>query len=287
LPPQRGTRTRLRRVGKMLRKLREQAQRTAEDAAGRLECSQPKITRIETGEVSIKLAELEALLGYYGADDEQRRRVLHSWRESKQASIWSRFADSLTTRFRSFVELESDAESIRQVDVSLVSGLLQVEQYARALRNAAGHFPPSIQMDRALAALAARQRRLTDDTSTKLEAILDEAVLRRMVGGPEVMRIQLEHLLEAGRRRNITIRVLPFTSGAYATMGGPFIILGFADPEDPPTVYREHLGGGSWVEDDAEIEQYTKTFDDLRKLALNAKESAILIKEIAGGLDPH
>jgi hypothetical protein len=138
-----------------------------------------------------------------------------------------------------------------------------------------------------LAALKARQQRLTGKHAVKLEVILDEAVLRRVVGGPAVMRDQLDLLLEAGRGRNITIRVLPFASGAYATMGGPFIILEFADPEDPPTVYREHLGGGSWVEDDSEIEQYTKTFDDLRKLALNIGASATLIKEIAEGLDPR
>jgi transcriptional regulator with XRE-family HTH domain len=277
----------MRRVGKMMRKLREQARKTANDAADRLDCSQPKITRIETGEVSVKLAELEALLGYYGVSDDQRQRVLHAWRESKQKSIWSRFADALTNRFRSFVELESDAEVVRQVDVSLVPGLLQTERYARALRLAAKHFPSPVDVERALEARAARQRRLTEDEPVKLHAIVDEAALRRLVGGVEVMREQLEHLVEMGRRRNITIQVLPFGAGAYATMVGPFIILEFADPDDLPTVYREHLGGGSWVEDEAEIEQYTKTFDDLRKQALSAKDSADFIKEIAAGLDPH
>ncbi|WP_223198827.1 helix-turn-helix domain-containing protein [Solihabitans fulvus] len=271
----------------MMRTLRESADKTGYDAAERLQCSQAKISRMETGDVGVKLAELEALLGYYLATDEQRTRALTVWKESRHKSSWSRFADALTERFRAYAELESDAALIQRVDISLVPGFFQTENYALALHKAAPHFPSQINIDRAIEARKKRQRRLDDDDPPKVHAIIDEAVLHRLVGGPEIMVEQLQHLHDLSRRRNITIQVLPFGAGAYATLGGPFIMLVFADPEDPTAVYREHLGGGSWVEDPAEVDQYTRTFDDLRKAALSAKESANLIREVAADLDPR
>ncbi|WP_308204001.1 helix-turn-helix domain-containing protein [Goodfellowiella coeruleoviolacea] len=285
MPPRRGTRTRLRRVGKMVRDLRSAAGKTSEEAAARLKCSQPKISRMENGEVGMKLAELEALLGYYQATDQQRHQILRAWEESRQKSLWSRYADALTEKFRSFVELEADARLIQAVDILLVPGLLQTERYTRALHAAAKHFPTSISANRAVEARKVRQQRLTNDNPVQLHTIVDESALRRVVGGREVMREQLYKLLDLGKRSNIVIQILPFGAGAYATMHGAFTILSFTDPEDPTTVYREHLGGGSWVEDQAEVHQYTRTFEDLRDAALGAPESADLIRRIAADLD--
>lgn len=278
---------RRRRLGMELRRLREGAGLGIEAAAEHLNCSLAKISRMETGRANVVYPrDVRDLLDLYNVTDQQAREALLTIaRESRQKGWWESYSDVLFRWFETYVGLEAAASSIRTYEASVVPGLLQTEDYARAVLEG-GLGPPS-EVDGLLKLRLARQEILRSDDPPRLWAILDEAVLRRNVGGADVMRAQLGHLVEAAGRWNVTLQVHPFAAGAKAGTPGPFVLLGFPDsssgeePGDPDIVYLDHLTGSLYLEKPADIRQYAFAFNSLQAAALTPDDSVAMITTIA------
>jgi transcriptional regulator with XRE-family HTH domain len=270
---------RRRRLALELRRLREAAKLTCEDVAERLECSASKISRIETGRVSVSPRDVRDMLEIYGVPEDQRDSLVQLARESRQKGWWHAYGDSVLPHFGTYLGLESAASEIRIYEVNLIPGLLQTEEYARAVISAGMVDKPRADIERSVALRMERQQ-VARTIMPKVWAVLDEAALRRQVGGPEVMRIQLEHLRELGSLRNVSLQVIPFGGGAHPAMGRPFVILSFGEDLDPDVVYLEDLTSALWVENVDEIDRYNVFFNHLRATALSFENSAALMTSV-------
>jgi transcriptional regulator with XRE-family HTH domain len=265
-----------RRLGHELRRLRERAGKTHVEIAEKLECSQTKISKIESGRVGIRTLELKLLLELFQVPEEQAAPLLQMARGSHERGMWHRYGDALTPRFAGYAALEAEAAEIRAYQAEVVPGLLQTEDYANAI-NAATRLPRAVDVRRYTEVRMVRQRRVRDGDVT-LTAIVDEAVIRRIVGGQSVLRQQLRQLIESSRRPNITLRVLPFSAGEHPAMTGPFEIARFADRElDPDVVYLENQTGGMFVDDKTETQRYDRCFEQLLGKSLDEDRSVELI----------
>jgi hypothetical protein len=216
------------------------------------------------------------MLEIYGAPAEQRDSLVQLARDSRQKGWWHAYGDTVQPHFATYLGLESAASEIRIYEVSLIPGLLQTEDYARAVITAGMVNSPQADIERRVALRMERQR-LARSSPPKVWAVLDEAALHRHVGGPEVMRAQLEYLLELARLPNVSLQVVPFTGGAHPAMGRPFIVLVFGERIDPDVVYLEDLTSALWVENMAEVDRYNVFFNHLRATAFSFDESAALI----------
>lgn len=263
-------------LGRTLREIREKAGVPAEAAWKRLGCSQAKVSRIEGGRVSIKLAELEALLGLYGVDDQTRDHVLVIWEDAKRPAKKVESLSELPRKVQSLVRLQNEASLVQCLQPLLVPGLLQTAEYARAVHQA-DVFVPADTVERSVKIRVRRQEILDEPDPLRFHAVIDESVIRRFIGGPDVMVAQLEHLLHLNERPNITIQVRPFSAGAYGTMGGSVTILRFPDPEDPPSVYLEYPAGGEWVEDPDAVAGFITVFDRASQSSLSGSEMTEMV----------
>jgi transcriptional regulator with XRE-family HTH domain len=269
---------RRRRLGIELRRLREEAGLTIDRVAERLECSDSKISRIETGQVGATPRDVRDMLEIYGVGDEQRAELMQIAREARQKGWWHAYGD---VPVPPAVAFEAEAFSMSVYQSLVVPGLLQTADYARAvLRGTRPELAPD-QLERRVELRMARQSLLTKDQPPALWVVLDEAALRRLIGGLEVMRQQLERLSEIGALPNVTLQVLPFTSGEHAGLEGEFTLIGFPDPGDPNVVYIEMPSTDLWLEDVAVVRQYDHLFDLLRAAALSPAESAGFITKVA------
>ena len=205
-------------------------------------------------------------------------------REGHRKGWWAAYDDVLPSGFDIFVGLEAETAGIRSYEISVVHGLLQTADYARAVIRETFPRYTAEQIDRLVDLRMARQGRLDDDPPLELWAILDEAVIRRTVGGAAVMRRQLTHLLAEAGRPGVTLQVLPFSSGAHAAHGGPFSILEFPDRSDSEVVYVESVAGIIYLEKDKEVRVRAESFDRLRAAALSPSASADLIAQGARDL---
>ena len=255
------------RLGTRLRRLREEAEMSREDAATAIRSSTSKISRIELGRTPIKARDLTDLLALYGAGDEaEREGMLALSRHGSVPGWWQDYGDAVPAWLKPYLGLEQAARLIRSYDVQVVSGLLQTPDYARAVFSLPGGSPG----DRAERQLAVRMRRqeiLHRADPPHLWAVIDEAVLRRPVGGSAVMRAQVEHLLEISRLRHVNIQVLPFRAGGHAAGGGPVILLRFAGDQLPDVVYLEQLKSAIYPSGTADLTYY---WDMLNQLATQA-----------------
>jgi Domain of unknown function (DUF5753) len=215
------------------------------------------------------------MLEIYGAPSEQRDSLVQLARDSRQKGWWHAYGDTVQPHMATYLGLESAASEIRIYEVNLIPGLLQTEDYARAVISA-GMVSPRADVERHVALRMERQR-LAGSGPPKVWAVLDEAALRRQVGGPEVMREQLEYLRELGSVRNVNLQVIPFGGGAHPAMGRPFVILVFGETIDPDVVYLEDLTSSLWVENVDEVDRYNVFFNHLRATALSFEESGGLI----------
>jgi transcriptional regulator with XRE-family HTH domain len=277
-----GPTVRRRRLGTELRKLRESAGYKLEEVAARLGVVPSTLSRIETGKAPTKSAYLGQMLELYGVADPQQRQVLVDMaREGHRKGWWAAYDDVLPSGFDIYVGLEAETAAIRGYEVSVVHGLLQTPDYARAvLRELFPRHTPQ-QVERLVDLRLQRQRRLADNPPIELWAVLDEAVIRRPVGGPAVMRGQLEHLIAAADRPGVTLQVLPFSCGAHAGHGGPFSILAFPDRSDSEVAYVESVVGIIYLEKDKDVRARAEAFDRLRASALGPGPSAELIARTA------
>lgn len=284
------TTVRRRRLASELKRMRTEAGLTGEQVAEQLskrggKWSHTKVSRIETGKVSVNHGDVSNLLDLYGVTNEQtRQELIQIARESGQKGWWHSYVDVTPSRISPYLDFEASAKSMKNFQGHVLPGLLQIEDYARAV--IASVLPDSAaeEIERSVELRLARQRVLTrDDDPLQLWAILDEAALRRAVGGGQVMRSQLGHVVEMARRPNITVQVVPFTAGEHPGMDSPFTILEFPDSSDPDVVYLEHLLSTLYLEKVDEVRRYALFFDHLRAVALSAKASASMIAEIAEG----
>ncbi len=274
---------RRRRLAFELRRLREAAKLTCEDVAAQLECSASKISRIETARVTVSPRDARDLLGIYGVPDDQRDGLIQLARESRQKGWWHAYGDSVHPHFATYLGMESAASQIKQVNLTRIPVLLQTENYAREVI-AAGRMSRSLPADDRSVELIMERQRLARASPPEVWDVLDEAALRRQVGGREVMRQQIEHLIELTTTPDMFLQVMPFSSGAHVAMDLPFVIMGFPDPADPEVVCIGHQTGVLWIEDLAEVHQYNMFFHHMQASALSLDDSAAfmisVLKEI-------
>jgi transcriptional regulator with XRE-family HTH domain len=259
-----------RRLARALRHLREGAGLTIEEVAEKLEISASTVSRMETAQVGVRPRDLRYLLDIYEVTDAERDQLLQIARERRQQQWWQEYADLPNI---AVAGLEADASAISQYSTQLVPGLLQTEAYARAVLVAIRLDSMPSDIDRRLELRIHRQAVLTSGAAPEYWVVLDEAVVRRQVGGPPVMAEQLGHLIEAAKLPNVTLQVLPFTSGEHAGMDGEFTILHYRDTSDPDVVYIENTGSDLYLERPEVTRRYSKIFDHLRAAAQNPGES--------------
>jgi transcriptional regulator with XRE-family HTH domain len=251
---------------------------TLEQAARRLDMSKSNLSRIENGQIGIKPRDVRAALALYGVTGSEAEPLIDVARGAQQRGWWHNYSDVLPEWFELYVGLEADAASIRTYEAESVPGLLQSSEYAQAMFEvtAGGQ-----DIDRKVSARMQRQELLHADPPVELSAVLNEAVLLRPVGGPDVMARQLAHLVKVSRLPNVTIQILPFAAGGHPAMTTPYVIIGFADTADEPIVYLDNLSQGHAFADPDYVEGYTLVHQKLRNMALTPDESVVRMTSAA------
>ncbi|WP_328339173.1 helix-turn-helix transcriptional regulator [Streptomyces violaceus] len=273
--PERTT-TRRRQLGAMLRKLRARQGLTLEEAGRRVDVSKATVSRYETQSGPVKWILVDALCREYGATDTERDAIVKLAKDARQQGWWSSFADAIPESMNLLLTLEAEAVSENHFSCVYVPGLLQTRAYSTALQRANEVPLESTEIERLVDIRMKRQEILTRTKPLRLWAILDESVIRRVVGSPEVMREQLDRLLEANESPHITLQVLPFSQGAHAAALGSFVIIGGPQPA-LDVVYVDFHTGSLFLEKEAELERYRLAFDYLRAQALDMEASSALI----------
>jgi transcriptional regulator with XRE-family HTH domain len=281
-----GPTVRRRRLGSELRRLRESQSIKLEEVADRLGVAPSTLSRIETGKAPTRTTYLTGMLELYGVRDQSQRQVLIDMaREGHRKGWWEVWDGVLPTGFGIWVGLEAEAASLRVYEAQVVHGLLQTEDYARAVMSTVRRRQTPEEIDQLVSLRMQRQVVLTRPDPMELWIILDEAVLRRMVGPSHLMRDQLEHLYETSQWPNVTLQVLAFGSGLHVGLGGSFTIIEFPERFDPDVVYTEGVTGQAYIEErEREVRARAEAFDVLRAAALPPNNSARLIRSIYAGL---
>jgi transcriptional regulator with XRE-family HTH domain len=284
LAPRPSPTARRRRLAAALRQLREARHLSCAEAGKVAGWSESKISRIETGRSGVRPADLERLLDLYEVAGDERTAMLALGRQAAHRGWWHSYADALPAWFEDFVGLENGARSLLTYQNQLVHGLMQTQDYAAAVIRAAQPSADADEVERQLAARATRQALLTAPEPLGVWAVLDEAVLRRQIGGTAIMRAQLERLVQVAALPSVTLQVLPFDAGAHASMGTSFELLQFPEAGDTSIVYIEDLTSSQYLETAADIERYTLVFNHLRASALSPERSADFITRAAGSM---
>ncbi|MEP7023546.1 MAG: helix-turn-helix transcriptional regulator [Actinomycetota bacterium] len=272
-------------LGAQLRRLREAKRITLEDAGHVIRASGSKMSRLETGRVGFKDRDIIDLLTLYGVVDEQQRTALRDLaRDASAQGWWHDYSDILPGWFEAYVGLEEAATRIRAYEIQFVPGLLQTEDYARAVTLLGHENAESAEIERRVSLRMARQALLTGPSSPHLWAVLDEAVLRRPVGGPDVMQGQLQHLIKCAGQPNVTIQIVPFLAGGHAAAGGPFSVLRFAEPDLPDVVYLEQLTSAIYLDKRENVDHYLAVMERLCLKALPTGPSTEVMNEILAGI---
>lgn len=268
-------------LGRQLQTLREKAGLSFEQAAGAIYASPWTLRRMEKAEVGLKLNYVKSLLVAYGITDVREiDAFLDLAREANKPGWWHSYTDVLPAWFRVFPGMEQAASMIRGYEPHCVPGLLQTEDYAGALTIAGYPNATPEESDRRVALRTARQQVLDRPDPPTLWVVIDEAVLRRPVGGPAVMRAQLSRLIDATAKPNITLQVLPFTAGAHPVMYGMFHLLRFPAGELPDVIYGEYLTSAFYLDKPAEVATYTEALDRLCAQASPASKTTGLLRQI-------
>jgi transcriptional regulator with XRE-family HTH domain len=268
-------------VGARLRRLRTDIGLTREEAAASIRASEWKIHRLENGQVGFKERDIVDLLRLYDVTDPgEVAEFLTLAQEANAPGWWQHYGDVLPQWFRTYVDLESAASLIRTYEGQFVPGLLQTDGYMRAVVQGAHLEDSGDELGRRVRLRMARQTLLTREQPPRLWAVVDEAALRRPVGGREVMRGQLERLVEATKLPNVTLQVLPFDSGAHPAMFGSFSVLRFPDQELPDVVYLEHLTSALYLNKPDEVDQYLHVMETICVRAAAPDQTVELLEQI-------
>jgi transcriptional regulator with XRE-family HTH domain len=280
---------RRRLVGGALRRYRENVGYALEDAARVLECDRSKISRIETGQRGIRPKELRELLAEYGVPEGDQAALMAIASRGAQRDWWHPYAGSFSEAYLDYVIMESVASEIMAYEAQLVPGLLQTEDYARAIAAAEPGYTAGGQREDAIAAMEVRRQGVltgkpSGSSGQRLWVILGEAALRQEVGGPGVLAGQLRHLVQLSEDLpDLTLQVLPFSAGAHAAAGSASLaILRFSDAPSLGVVYVEALSGGVYLESQADVARYIRAFALLRASALSAADSVRLLRGLGG-----
>lgn len=272
-----------RRLRAELVRLREERGLERPDVAERIGITDLTLWRYETGRSRPKPTDVQVLLGVYDAPAALRTELLEAAKGARRRTTgwWHRHRKALKKGFDSYLPLEDEASVLRVYEAQVVPGILQADRYARHVIEATAVGEDLDDLDEKLVVRATRQERLSDaDHPLQVVAVVDEAALRRPIGGPDVMREQLEKLLELGKLDGVAIHILPFLAGAHAALDGSFHLLSF-HPSDQDVVYLEQAGSGLVPEEPSEIRRYTLMFGNLIAKALDTRESAAFIRELA------
>ncbi|MGE5289769.1 MAG: helix-turn-helix domain-containing protein [Micromonosporaceae bacterium] len=271
-------------LGTQLRRLREQAGITLEDAGHAIRASHSKMSRIELGRVGFKERDVADLLTLYGVTDEkQREAALKLAREANTPGWWHNYADVLPDWFETYVAFEEVATRIRAYEVQFVPGLLQTEEYTHAVARLGHPQASKNEIERRVTLRMARQKLLTDPGAPHLWTVLDEAALRRCPCGPAGMREQLRRLITANAMPNVTIQVLPFRAGGHPA-GAAFTILRFAEAEIPDVVYLEQLTSALYLEKQDAVDSYQLVMESLCVRAAPPPETERILGEMLRAL---
>jgi hypothetical protein len=273
-------------LGAQLRRLREAKGVSREDAGWEIRASESKISRMELGRVGFKERDVTDLLNLYGVhDEEQRAALLVLAQQSNTPGWWHTYGDLLPTWFQSYLGLESAAAVIRTYEVQFIPGLLQTRDYARAV-TVLGHRNASRdQIDRRVELRMARQQLLARPEPPQVWAVVDEAVLRRPIGGAPVMRTQLEALIAATAKPHIRLQIIPFDTGGHAGAGGAFSILRFPDQDLPDVVYIEQLTSALYLDKRDDVDHYVAAMEQLCVEANPPSATPGLLEEILKDLE--
>ena len=268
-------------LGTQLRRLREEAGITREAAGDAIRASHAKISRLELGRVGFKERDVTDLLALYGVtDEEQLARVMDLMRQANTRGWWQQHSDVLPTWFENYLRLEQVAKVIRTYQVQFVPGLIQNEEYARAVIQHGHRARTEIEIERRVQLRMDRQKMLHQPDAPHLWAVIDEAALTRPFGPPRVMRAQIEHLLEVSSAPNIDVQVLPFHSGAHAAAGGSFTILRFAEPDLPVVVYLEQLTSAVYLDKRSDVEDYVMIMERISVQAETPTRSQATLRRL-------
>ncbi|MBQ1157976.1 helix-turn-helix domain-containing protein [Streptomyces sp. A73] len=285
MPPVKPSTVLGRQLGDELRRFREAARLTTADAAEVLDCTKGKISRLENGHVPLRLPDLNALIEAYGIEDAAARERLAALtrraNRRRRDGWWHQYSSVLSDAYRDQIEIEAICSRIRTFQVQTVPGLLQTAEYARAVAVASRRWDTPEEIEQIVQVRMTRQERLAGEDAMQFWAVLAEGVLHQQVGGSDVMNEQLAALVALADRPNITIQVLPFSSGAHASMLGPYVLLGLPQPAALDLVLSETATGNTWIERETDVVHYQDLFDDARTTALPPTESVALLKRIA------
>jgi hypothetical protein len=269
-----------RQLARTLRRLREDAGLSLEEAAPRLDWSTSKLGRIETAQQGVDVHGVRSMLDLYNVGGAQWTEIIDLTREAKQKGWWHAYGLKLA----GYPALEADAAVVYEYQLGLVPGLLQTADYARALFRGSRPQRTEAELDYHVRSRLFRQRRLTEDPLLELVAIVDETVLHRPIGGVEVMRAQLRHLASQAALPSVCFQVLPVSAGAHQGTNGSFTVLGFTDPDEPAIAYTENAVSAAHVHKEAEVRGYKLVFDQLRSEALSPRDSVALVERLAADL---
>jgi transcriptional regulator with XRE-family HTH domain len=277
---------RRRRLAAELRGLREQSGLSVTEAARRLDWQASRISRIENRQSGITAPELRKLLDLYGTDDEQyRARLAELARRVNERGWWQKYAGLIGGDYADLISLEAETRTIRAYEQELMPGLLQTPEYAYAVIRASRPTDTAEEVKRRVEIRTERQEILTrpDPPPPRFNVVLSEAALRRPVGGYDVMRAQLEYLLQPRDRANVTIQVLPFDAGVHPAMVGPFSVMTFPDPDDLGVVGVENAIGTLFLEDPYELRAYEELWNALQASALSPDDSQTFLRSTSFG----
>ncbi|MEV6002236.1 helix-turn-helix transcriptional regulator [Streptomyces griseomycini] len=269
---------RRRRLSIELKKLRERSTLTCAQVGQALDWSGSKVNRMETGSGRVQPSDVDALCRFYDTSDELREFLKSLAREAKTRGWWQVHGAGVPEWFNIYIGLEQDASTFRQYQCELLPGLMQTEAYARELHTTGAHLAAE-DIDRAVRVRLERQEMLARPDSPEAWFIVNEGAVRNVIGDRELMREQLERVLDSAALPNVTLQVLPFDSGTYPATGS-FTMLGFPAPEDPDLVYRDGITDAVYLEGEHHVREYTRAFDGLRAAALSPQRSAQLIKSV-------
>ncbi|WP_225831423.1 helix-turn-helix transcriptional regulator [Streptomyces sp. NK08204] len=268
-------------LGRRLLDLRERAGLKREEAARVLRVAPATVRRMEMAEVALKIPYLQLLLKAYGIPEDEAELFVQIAEEANKPGWWQRFHDILPGWFSMYVSLEGAASLIRSYEPHFVPGLLQTEDYARGvlMSGAIGQTSPD-EIERHVALRMQRQELLTRSDAPRFWVVMDETALRRPVGGPEVMRAQIDKLLEAVKLPHVTLQVAPFTNGPHPGTYGPFVLFRFAMPELPDMVYSEYLTGAVYLDARSEVATHLEVMDRMAAQAASVQRTKEILRDL-------
>ena len=277
-----------RRLGNALRRAREAAGKTQDEAAEAIDSASSKISRLEQGQSGLRLTDLKALLELYDITGEEAETLREMARAGRQRGRWSGYRNVIPDWFRQYLDLEAEATEIRWYQPEVIPGILQTESYIRALNSRSEHPQrDEIDAERQITVRLERQKVIDQPDGPQLSFVLSESALRRHLGDPKTMRDQLLHLTKVAKLPNVTIQVFPFDAQTYETTSYNFIILRFGEETPSDVIYLETFTDADYVNSRDAVRAYTGLWDRLRAAALGPVESRRLVQRLADELGPQ